>query len=71
VNQDVFGPDGRRLCIADLFDAEAGMVVEHDGAEHPKAVRHSRDVAREDLLDRREWIADQLEASHGVRPAGW
>ncbi len=131
VNQEVFGQDGRLLCIADLFDPEAGLVVEYDGAEHRKAGRHSRDVAREErcravgleyckvtgpdmrrldvvvdrllatrgrarflpegarrwtitpppgrfvpepldeLLDRRERIADQFEAEHGVRPVGW
>jgi hypothetical protein len=131
VNQDVFGLDGRRICVADLFDPAAGLVVEYDGAEHRKAGRHSRDVAREercravgleyckvtgpdmrrdevvverllatrgrakflsegarhwtlmpppgwhvpepldDLLDRREWIADRMEAEHGLRPTGW
>ena len=48
VNRDVFALDGRRICVADLFDAEAGLVVEYDGAEHRKALRHSRDVAREE-----------------------
>jgi hypothetical protein len=131
VNQELFGSDGRLICIADLFDPDAGLVVEYDGAEHRTAGRHSRDVAREErcrsveleyckvtgpdmrrrdvvvdrllatrsrarflpegarrwtmtpppgwhvpepldeLLDRREWIADQLESQHGFRPAGW
>jgi hypothetical protein len=48
VNCDVFGPDRRRICIADLFDPKAGLVVEYDGAEHRKAARHTRDVAREE-----------------------
>lgn len=36
------------MCVADLFDEEAGLVVEFDGAEHRKARRHARDVAREE-----------------------
>ena len=48
VNQEVFDLRGRLICIADLFDEEAGMVVKYDGAEHRKARRHSRDVAREE-----------------------
>jgi hypothetical protein len=39
VNCEVFGLDGRLLCIADRFDPEAGLVVEYDGAEHRKALR--------------------------------
>lgn len=48
VNQPVFDLNGRLLGIADLFDPEAGVVGEFDGADHRKARRHSRDVARED-----------------------
>lgn len=131
VNRDVFDLTGRRICVADLFDPEAGLVVEYDGAEHRKVLRHSRDVAREercraagleyckvtgpdmrhservvdrilatrgrarflregqrrwtlspppgwhvpesldDLLDRRERIADRMEAERGFRPTAW
>lgn len=52
VNTEVFGTDGRLICIADLFDPQAGLVVEYDGAEHRKAARHSRDVAREEACRR-------------------
>ncbi len=131
VNRDVFDRSGRRICVADLFDPDAGLVVEYDGAAHRTALRHSRDVAREERcravgleyckvtgmdmrsvervvdrlaatrgrarfapepvrrwtldappgwhvpesldarLDRREWIADRMEAEHGIRPTRW
>lgn len=52
VNRTVYDLSGRLLCVADLFDEEAGMVVEYDGAEHRKVRRHARDVRREDLCRR-------------------
>jgi hypothetical protein len=52
VNQPVWDLDGRLLGIADLLDEEAGLVVEFDGAEHRRARRHTRDVAREDRMRR-------------------
>lgn len=52
VNREVFDLRGRLICIADLFDEEAGMVIEYDGAEHRKARRHSKDVAREERCRR-------------------
>jgi hypothetical protein len=52
VNQEVFDLNGRLVCIADLFDPVAGMVAEYDGAEHRRAARHSRDVAREEACRR-------------------
>lgn len=52
VNQPVFDLQGRLLGIADLLDAEAGVVGEYDGAEHRRARRHTRDVRREDLFRR-------------------
>lgn len=52
VNRAVYDLSGRLICIADLLDDEAGMVVEYDGAEHRKARRHARDVRREDLCRR-------------------
>jgi hypothetical protein len=48
VNREVFDLQGRLICVADLFDPVAGLVVEYDGAEHRKARRHSKDVAREE-----------------------
>lgn len=47
VNQPVFDRRGNLLGIADLLDAEAGVVGEYDGADHRAALRHSRDVDRE------------------------
>lgn len=52
VNKPVFTVDGRLLGYADLFDEEAGMVGEYDGAEHRRARRQTRDAAREDLCRR-------------------
>lgn len=48
VNEPVFTLGGTLLGYADLFDPDAGVVGEYDGAEHRFAKRHSRDVARED-----------------------
>lgn len=48
VNQEVFDRAGRLVCIADLLDVDAGLVIEYDGAEHRRAHRHSQDVAREE-----------------------
>ena len=45
-NQPVFDLRGRLICIADLFDDVAGMVIEYDGAEHRTADRQHRDVVR-------------------------
>lgn len=52
VNRAVFDRRGSLICVADLFDQEAGMVIEYDGAEHRKALRHSKDVAREERCRR-------------------
>lgn len=52
VNREVYDRHGKLICIADLFDEEAGMVIEYDGAEHRKALRHSKDVAREERCRR-------------------
>ncbi len=52
VNRPVFTLDGRLLGYADLFDEEAGMFGEFDGAEHRRAARHTHDVAREDRCRR-------------------
>lgn len=46
VNQDVFSRGGRLIGVPDLFDPIAGVVAEYDGADHRRARRHSRDVAR-------------------------
>lgn len=46
LNQPVFTLTGALVCIADLFDEDAGLVAEYDGAEHRTAGRHTRDVAR-------------------------
>lgn len=43
---------GRLLGIADLVDLEAGLVVEFDGAAHRFALRHTKDVVKEDALRR-------------------
>jgi hypothetical protein len=52
VNCEVFEPSGKLICVADLLDPHAGVVVEYDGAEHRQAARHSKDVAREEACRR-------------------
>lgn len=52
VNRAVYDLQGRLICVADLFDEQAGMVIEYDGAEHRRARRHARDVRREDACRR-------------------
>ncbi len=52
VNCPIYDLSGRLLGIADLVDLEAGLVVEFDGADHRLAVRHTRDVVKEDALRR-------------------
>lgn len=47
-NVSIFDLDGRLLGVPDLFDEEAGLVGEYDGAHHKDGSRHRRDVARED-----------------------
>jgi len=47
-NQEVFDLRGQLIGVADLLDVEAGVVGEYDGADHRGAVRHTRDVAREE-----------------------
>lgn len=46
VNRRLCTLDGRFICTPDLFDPEAGLVVEYDGAEHRKITRHTSDAAR-------------------------
>jgi hypothetical protein len=52
VNQEVWDDHGRFLGKADIFDAEAGVFGEYDGAVHRGAGRHSSDVRREDKVRR-------------------
>lgn len=48
VNKPVFDLTGRLIAIIDLLDFEAGVAGEFDGADHRAAMRHSRDVFREE-----------------------
>ena len=52
VNSAILDREGRVLGIADLLDEVAGLVVEYDGADHRGAIRHSKDVAKEERLRR-------------------
>ncbi len=53
VNQPIWDERGRLLGIADLLDADAGVVGEFDGADHRGAARHSKDIGREQGLRER------------------
>jgi hypothetical protein len=50
VNPPVFARDGRLLGHPDLFDPEAGLVGEYDGADHLRDDRRRRDSVREELF---------------------
>ncbi len=52
VNRRLEDLDGRLICIPDLFDEEAGTVVEYDGEEHRSAARHDHDVRRQERCRR-------------------
>ena len=47
VNRPVFDRQGRLLGYPDLFDPDAGVVGEYDGADHRSAQQQSDDVERE------------------------
>lgn len=49
-NQPLFDLRGNFLGIPDLFDPEAGVIGEYQGADHKDGQRHRRDVAREELF---------------------
>jgi hypothetical protein len=49
-NQPVFGRDGRLLGYPDLFDPEAGVVGEYDGADHLEQDRRRGDLGREQIF---------------------
>ncbi len=48
LNTPVYDRGGRLICIPDLLDPAAGLVLEYDGGEHLKARRQSRDAFREE-----------------------
>ena len=52
VNRSLEDVGGRFLCVPDLFDEEAGMVVEYDGEAHRSMARHDNDVRRQDRCRR-------------------
>ena len=52
VNPGLYDARGRFVCVPDLLDEEAGMVVEYDGEEHRSVRRHHADVHREDRCRR-------------------
>ncbi len=52
VNRRLEDLDGHLICHPDLFDEEAGTVVEYDGEEHRSAARHDHDVRRQERCRR-------------------
>jgi len=46
VNRTIRGCDGALVCVPDLFDEEAGLVVEYDGEDHRERTRHAADAGR-------------------------
>ncbi|MGH3478036.1 MAG: hypothetical protein ACRDQD_14490 [Nocardioidaceae bacterium] len=51
INRPVFDIAGRLLGIADLIDAESGLVVESDGAAHREVARRTADNVREEGME--------------------
>jgi len=47
-NREVYDLDGRLIGIPDLFDPEAGLVGEYQGADHKDGQQHRDDVEREE-----------------------
>jgi len=73
VNRSVFTRQGRLLGVADILDPVAGVVGEFDGADHRGAVRHSRDVGREDGFRRHDlefFRVTGLDLPHRPRVVG-
>lgn len=52
VNREVETLGGELVCMPDLFDDEAGLVLEYDGEEHRSAARHDHDVRRQERCRR-------------------
>lgn len=52
VNAPVFSAAGKHLGTPDLLDADAGVVIEYDGAVHLEASRRRRDRDREEAFRR-------------------
>jgi hypothetical protein len=73
INVPVFDPRGRLLGIPDLFDPEAGLVAEFDGAGHRDRGQHRKDNVREELFEEHNLTvvrADSLDLSrHRVETA--
>ena len=51
-NRELYDLDGTLISILDLFDEEAGLVGEYDGAVHLTLRRRVRDDAREEACRR-------------------
>lgn len=62
VNQPLFGLGGGFLGISDLFDPEAGLVVEYDGKHHRDRRQHHDDNLREELLESANLIVLRVDA---------
>lgn len=52
VNREVETIGGELVCVPDLFDEEAGLVLEYDGEDHRTLHRHDHDVRRQDRCRR-------------------
>ena len=74
-NRAVFDLDGRLLGVPDLLDAEAGLVLEYDGARwssgrangHRDREQHREDNVREERLERAGLIVVRADSSDLVR----
>lgn len=62
VNQPLFSLNGGFLGIPDLFDPEAGLIVEYDGKYHRDRRQHHDDNLREELLESANLIVLRVDA---------
>ena len=69
-SRPVFDRSGRLIGYPDLLDVDAGVVGEYDGADHRRALRHSRDVAREEDFRRAGLEYFKVTGARGTGPAG-
>lgn len=62
VNEAVFDLDGHLLGIADLLDAERGIVVETDGDDHAPRPQRTRDNRRQEEMTRAGLVTVRVTA---------
>jgi very-short-patch-repair endonuclease len=68
-NVPILDKAGRLTGVPDLFDVEAGVAVEYDGADHRSRRRHAADVDRESDFREAGCALVRVVAPNLLRPA--